>query len=244
MGRRTADALMVTIAVGYLCISIVRAFLGMGTLPYAFGRLALGSAANAHYASSDLPSLVRQAWGQARDGRYVQSWWAGRRRPWLTGDDYVAALASRPPDRTLGCLLGAVVARERDAGLRFDRLVMPPDDPATNGQLVGTTVAASFIRADGQRVAFEITHPGRDFTWVSGVPVETRPYRFMLDDAEWEQIERATRVRKVTDRLYIADPEAVGAGSWVLMCREVDEGKTHRDFLLVPAELADQVSGR
>jgi hypothetical protein len=233
-----ADKLIVIASVAILVFALGRAALGAGTFPYAMWNIY--ERAIAENSPIKLRPLTEAAWQRVRRNEHFTDWWGGRRIPWLSGDDYVAALANRPLDLTLGPILGALVSREREKGVGFSAVIMP-DDPL---ELVGTDVAAVFEKADGTTVVKYLSHPATSFERASEVPVIRKPYNALLDDAQLVELKRRARLVKKSEGIYFAVPPAGASGTWVLVSQVAVASKTGRQFYLVPEELSPVRGGQ
>jgi hypothetical protein len=219
-------------AIVFLVVGIARGGLALGVVPYAAARWEISRASGA--AVRPLEREIALAVNQP----LFLSWWSRRRSPWLTGDSYLGALGRRPLTQTLGSVIGAIALDQRANGVRFDRVVMPPDDPAIKANLIGTEFAAEFFGADGTTTTVPVAHPRGDFERLTHLPADLRPYDPMIATEDLTVLlQDAVQVQGVR-HFYIVKPPAKASGTWVLYSHTALTGKAPRDFFLVPLERA------
>jgi len=223
--RRAVDTAVLVAVALCLGIALVRLAVVSVTVPAVY------------YASKHPSARLGVLGGSARSGGFVKrlasspaaSWWA-RPVPFRAGGDYLGVMTHHSTVRTLGSVLGVVVAQELASGADIKRVLVPDDLTALYGVEPGTAM----VRTDGTVFRSKWAPPQRAVRFFTDVPVDAADYDPVLTAEQAATLESATRLTKHAEDFFVAEPTAGGSGTWALFARP---GKP-RQFLLVPVELA------
>lgn len=223
---RPIDRLMLVVLITCVVVAVVRVAAVVATVPYAFV-VDRRAASEARAAGRPAPD-VRITERVANSGPF-ESWWGGRRVPYREGGDYLGVITHHSASRALGCIIGTLVERDRAAGIRFERVILPSSAEVLYGVEAGTPM----VRADGTPFRSYWAPPARDAAYFTDIPFAEAEYDPLLSDAD---IEKLGSLTERTESVFFAPPAPSGSGAWVLHVRQGEK----REFLLVPVESSPQ----
>lgn len=224
--RSTADNLMLLAIAVCVTIAVGRVALVAATVPYAAlvnARLA-GAAKDPGVEAPTITVLERvtASWP-------FESWWGERKVPFRKGGDYLGVMTHSSPTRTIGCVIGVLVVRDRADGIAIDRVLIPNDSEALYGEPPGTLM----FRPDGSTYRSSWGPLDRYVEYFTDVPADLSDYDPFLNAPDSAALEQRTTLTERTEDFFTAAAVPGGSGTWVLMSRQ----GARREYLLVPIEL-------
>lgn len=157
----------------------------------------------------------------------VRRWWAGRPAPRPDGGDYLQVL-SREPGETIADILGVAVARQKQAGVPVEQVIIPRDLTALYGQepfYISEGVGGRRVKIWWQN----LRDVGKFFT---DVPYLERDYYPVLTEQQLSQIPGFDGSGSPGSVLLLGVPPEAASGTWVLYALPT----TPRTYALVPIE--------
>jgi hypothetical protein len=227
--RPTIDNIMLIAVVACLVIAVARLAVVITVVPYA---VYVDRRENAMAQAAGRPE-PRVSVMQRIERSPAASWWA-RKAPFREGGDYFGVLSRHATIRSLGCVIGVTLERERLGGARVERVLVPSDEKALYGVEPGTPM----VRTDGTVFRSTWAPVGRYVTYFTDVPVEEAEYDPFLDPAENAGLEARTELDERARAFLVGAPVANGSGTWVLLARQGQGAGEAREFILVPVESA------
>jgi hypothetical protein len=224
--RSTADNVMLAAIAVCVAIALGRAALVAATIPYAvFVNARLAGAADASGGQAPESSVLERVTGSWP----FESWWGERKVPFRKGGDYLRVMTHSSPTRTIGCVIGVLVVRDRADGVAIDRVLIPRDSEALYGEPPGTLM----FRPDGSTYRSSWGPLDRYVEYFTDVPAVLTDYDPFLTAADSSSLEQRTTLTERTEDFFTASAPAGNSGTWVLMSRQ----GAQREYLLVPIEL-------
>ncbi len=221
--RRGIDNIMLLAVVACLAIALVRLAIVVAVIPYAV------------YVDARETARAEAAGQPAPDASIMDriehspagSWWS-RTPPLRGGGDYLRAASRHSAIRTVGIYTGVLVERERAAGAKITRVLLPKDTQALYGAESGTLMT----RPDGTTFRTKWASPKRDMRYFTDARVDEVEYQPLLTVAQSQQLAARTKLSEVSKSYLVGEPAENGSGTWILLARQTDR----REFMLVPIE--------
>lgn len=164
-----------------------------------------------------------------RSNPFAVAWWGLRPVPYPGGGDYLQVVSHHSVARTLGSVVGVLAEKDRKRGIAFNRIIVPTDRTALDGETPGLLVES----ADGVMDRTSWRPLASDIGEFSSVPVAKKKYNPVLSADQFAAVSAKTKLVKRANMIYLGTEAPSDSGTWVLFSHNTDSG---RQYVLVPLE--------